>query len=81
MSESLFTQTRISRRGELAGSTAALLAGLKPRLNTYTLESMAEEYGVVILHRHNALADACHQALHLQLVMARLHQLDIAEAA
>lgn len=30
---------------------------------------------------HNALADACHQALHLQLVMARLHQLDIAEAA
>lgn len=35
-----------------------LYAGLKPRLNTYTLESMAEEYGVVILHRHNALADA-----------------------
>ena len=30
---------------------------------------------------HNALADACHQALHLQLVMARLHQLDVAEAA
>ena len=30
---------------------------------------------------HNALADACHQALHLQLVMARLHQLDAAEAA
>lgn len=30
---------------------------------------------------HNALADACHQALHLQRVMARLHQLDVAEAA
>lgn len=30
---------------------------------------------------HNALDDACHQALHLQRVMARLHQLDLAEAA
>ena len=30
---------------------------------------------------HNALDDACHQALHLQRVMARLHQLDMAEAA
>ncbi len=35
-----------------------LYAGLKPRLSSYTLESMAEEYGVAILHRHNALADA-----------------------
>lgn len=30
---------------------------------------------------HNALDDACHQALHLQRVMARLHQLDLAKAA
>lgn len=30
---------------------------------------------------HNALADACHQALHLQRVMQRLHQIDLAEAA
>ena len=30
---------------------------------------------------HNALDDACHQALHLQRVMRRLHQIDLAEAA
>lgn len=30
---------------------------------------------------HNALADACHQALHLQRVMARLHQVDLAVSA
>ena len=29
----------------------------------------------------NILDDACHQALHLQRVLARLHQLDLAEAA
>ena len=32
MSESLFTQTRISRRGVLAGSTAAAIAALMPQL-------------------------------------------------
>ncbi len=35
-----------------------LHAGLKPRINSFTLESMAHEYGVAILHRHNALGDA-----------------------